>query len=60
MTVLNKKVIDNIAPVTVDECVYMRNGRTLREQILPWTGLKWVAFGDSLTDGTMTQANRKY
>ena len=60
MTELRKKVIDNIAPVTVDECVYMGNGKTLREQVLPWKGLKWVAFGDSITDASLTQADRKY
>ena len=60
MTELKKKVINNIAPVTVDECVYMSNGKTLREQVLPWKGLKWVAFGDSITDASLTQADRKY
>lgn len=59
-TKLEKKVIDGVAPVTMDECVYMRNGNTLDKQLFPWVNLKWVAFGDSITDETLTQADKKY
>ena len=64
-TKLKKQVINNIAPVTLDECVYMSDGTTLKDKFLniggtDWSNLKWVAFGDSITDETVKEADKKY
>lgn len=65
MATLKKQVIDGIAPVTMGGCVYLNNGETVEEKIntisgTDWGNLKWVAFGDSITDETLTQASKKY
>lgn len=67
-TKLKKQVINSVAPVTLDECVYMSDGTTLKDKFsnmntkggTDWSGLKWVAFGDSITDETLTGADKKY
>ena len=64
-TKLKKQVINNIAPITLDECVYMSDGTTLKDKFLNigetnWSNFKWVAFGDSITDETIKEADRKY
>lgn len=68
MTKLKKQVINGIAPVTMGECVYLNDGKTVEEKLkspigspigIDWSNIKWTVVGDSLTDSTIN-ANKKY
>ena len=64
MTKLKKQVIDRIAPVTMGECVYLNDGKTVEEKLkssigIDWSNIKWAVIGDSLSDSTVN-ANKKY
>lgn len=72
MAKLKKQVINGVAPVTMGECVYLNDGKTIEEKLksyggssggssatIDWSNIKWAVIGDSLTDSTIN-ADKKY